>query len=205
LNFLWEADLKMTTILRVNNLTVQKDEDRPGVNRPLAIDNLSFGVSAGELILVVGGPGAGKTTLKSALLRAAKTSSDVVKYAPNVDPRNAESISELPPDLGSNHVIMKDGFQTRVGNPSDPQAGDHWKILERVRQEGATLIAFSEIERLRGWRSNTFTRVIVLHEGRIFADGSPESVRDQLTTKLKPNGGSFRPEDRAILCGFSKQ
>jgi peptide/nickel transport system ATP-binding protein len=55
-----------TPLLEVRDLTVRMD--RPGVDRPL-LDAISFSLSAGESVGVVGRSGAGKSSLGSALLR----------------------------------------------------------------------------------------------------------------------------------------
>jgi len=190
-------------ILRVENLRVQKLEERPGVNRPYAIDAVSFVVQTGELVLTVGGPGAGKTALKSALLSNDRILAGRVEYAPGVCPRDTEDSSKLPVDVSDRHLIIKDGFQTRVGHRSDDHADDHWKLFDRVRASGASLMAFAEIERLTGWREGAFTRVIVLRDGSVFLDGTVNEVRTRLSERLESEGHLFRPEDRSVLARWT--
>lgn len=159
-------------VLAINNLEVL---NRPGgrvVPRRYSIDGLSFTIEAGDLVLIVGGPAAGKDTLSNAILNK-----DVGIWV--ADGYELVSSPQLPltEQIAQNRIYIKNGFLTRdyprqddSGQLTDPDAPAHWDFFRRVKEGHATLLAFAEIDKLTSDKISAFSRTIIIDEGRIVAD-----------------------------------
>lgn len=169
-------------VLTVTDLEVI---NRPGsrvVPRRYSIDGISFTVQAEELVLIAGGPAAGKDTLSQAILG----------NVPGVVVADGYELAALPKSpltdgFFPNKIYIKNGFLTRdyprQDDPTqltDPDAPVHWDLFQRVRTAHATLLAFAEIDKLTSDKVDEFSRRIVIDEGRIVADTNEASFKSRL-------------------------
>ena len=169
----------MKIVLKVQNLEVLNIQKNRRLPRRYSIDGMSFDVEQEERIIIVGGRGAGKDTLKDALLNKKK----------GVSVHSDYEIIEPPKDnnFSRNQIIIKNGFFTRdqfhknSDERVDPDAPKHWTLLRKAKEAGCTFIAIAEIDKLESDKSGEFSRIIIIDMGRIVADTKEQEFKKTLS------------------------
>jgi len=199
-NIVYNNNSNSYTLLEARNLTKRYEDGT------LALDNVSFKVSAGEIFTMLGGNGAGKTTTINLFLNFIEPTSGealiggvVTHKEPLRAKKKVAFVSENVMLYNNFSAIQNLDYFSRLGGKTNLTADDYKRVLLRVGlQEEAHSKKIKEFS--KGMRQKCGIAIALLKDAEAI-------LLDEPTSGLDPKAGfefiqlltSIRDEGKAIL------